>query len=80
MKKYAIKHKEGFLVKSIGYPFVDISTNFSSAMTFSSKKAAEETARYLNDVTVRNGGKIKNCYSVCERSKFTPPAWAKKKI
>lgn len=78
MAKYAIKHKDGFLVGSIG-DFVGISTSSRSAMTFSSRKSAQETAAYLNKVTYQNGGRDKNSYSVCETSKYRKPAWAKKK-
>ena len=77
MKKYAIRHKEGFLVRSLG-DFIGISTSFGTAMTFSSKKSAEETAKFLNELVYRNGSKSKDFYSVCERSQYVKPAWAKK--
>lgn len=78
MKKYAIKHKDGFLVRSIG-DFIGISTSSRTAMSFSSREAARETTAYLNKVTSTNGGRYKNPYSVCDTSKYVKPTWAKKK-
>ena len=77
MSKYAIKHEGGMLVGGIGKYFVDFAGDFSKAMTFSSKRAAQGTADHLNSMTVANGAQ-KPFYSVCERSGYRKPNYLKK--
>ena len=77
MSKYAIKHEDGMLVGGISKHFVNFAGDFSKAMTFSSKRAAQETAELLNSITVANGAQ-KPFYSVCERSGYRKPNYLKK--
>lgn len=77
MSKYAIKHEDGMLVGGIGKHFVNFAGDFSKAMTFSNKKAAQETAELLNSITLANGAR-KSFYSVCERSGYRKPNYLKK--
>lgn len=77
MAKFAIKHKGGLLVSSIGTHLINLAGDFKGAMTFSSKKEAQATVDYMNAVTSKNGAKGV-AYSVCEKSQYKKPAYLKK--
>lgn len=78
MKKYVIRHNEaGLLVGGIGKYFVDFEKEPSKAMTFSSKRAAMNTAAHLNSLTIANGAE-KAFYSVCETPTYSKPKFKRK--
>lgn len=78
MAKYAIKHADGVLLKDMGSPFFGLTGDFKEAMTFSSKKAAQNTADFINEATAKAGRKSK-CYTVCEKKDYRTPDFMKKK-